>query len=59
MHVSAHSSTGCVDVSVWDEIVYVFALEPILEFLFQALFSFCLVTLHSILLVHELVYRVS
>jgi hypothetical protein len=31
MHVSAHSSTGCVDVSVWGEIVYVFALEPILE----------------------------
>jgi hypothetical protein len=59
MHVSAHSSTGCVDVSVWDEIVYVFALEPILELPFKALFGFCLVPLHSILLVHELVYHVS
>jgi hypothetical protein len=59
MHVSAHTSTGSVDVTVWEESLYVFALEPILEFLFQALFSFCLVTLHSILLVHELVYWVS
>jgi hypothetical protein len=59
MHVSAHTSTGSVVVTVWDEIVYVFALEPILEFPFEALLSFCLVTLHSILLVHKLVYWVS
>ena len=45
------------DPSMWHKIVHVFALEPILKLFFEALLGLCLVPLHSVLFVHQLVHN--